>query len=125
MYTLGMEEEYFLFDAKTRHAVRRVDKRFLSLAQKQLGSHVMTEMLQSQIEVATPPCACTTTVPPSPLTIRMRCESGLSTWISWLTMSSNFSRAPATPHTICRFGSFTANAGSFFDPVLRISQPDR
>jgi carboxylate-amine ligase len=57
MYTFGMEEEYFLFDAKTRHAVRRANKRFLARAQKQLGSHVMTEMLQSQLEVATPPCA--------------------------------------------------------------------
>jgi carboxylate-amine ligase len=57
MYTFGMEEEYFLFDAKTRHAVRRTNKKFLALAQKQLGEHVMTEMLQSQIEVATPPCA--------------------------------------------------------------------
>src|SRR5215471_19687999 len=57
MYTLGMEEEYFLFDAKTRHAVRRTNRKFLSLAQKKLGDHVMTEMLQSQLEVATPPCA--------------------------------------------------------------------
>ena len=47
-----------MFDAKTRRAVRRVDKKFLeSRAQKQLGDRVMTEMLQSQIEVATPPCA--------------------------------------------------------------------
>ncbi|HYC16818.1 MAG TPA: carboxylate-amine ligase [Pseudolabrys sp.] len=57
MYTLGMEEEYFVFDAKTRHAVRRADKKFILLAEKQLGDQVMTEMLQSQIEVATPPCA--------------------------------------------------------------------
>jgi carboxylate-amine ligase len=56
MYSFGMEEEYFLFDAKTRHSVRRANKRFLLRAQKQLGDHVMTEMLQSQIEVATPPC---------------------------------------------------------------------
>jgi carboxylate-amine ligase len=56
MYTVGMEEEYFVFDAKTRRAVRRIDKKFLTLAQKQLGDRVMTEMLQSQIEVATPPC---------------------------------------------------------------------
>ena len=56
MYAFGMEEEYFLFDAKTRHAVRRVDKKFLLLAQKRLGDRVMTEMLQSQLEVATPPC---------------------------------------------------------------------
>lgn len=57
MYTVGMEEEYFLFDARTRHAARRANKKFLSLARKQLGDRVMTEMLQSQIEVATPPCA--------------------------------------------------------------------
>ncbi len=57
MYTVGMEEEYFVFDAKTRRAARRVDKKFLGAAQKALGDRVMTEMLQSQIEVATPPCA--------------------------------------------------------------------
>jgi carboxylate-amine ligase len=57
MYTLGMEEEYFVFDAQTRHAVRRANKKFLARAQKQLGDRLMTEMLQSQIEVATPPCA--------------------------------------------------------------------
>ena len=56
MYTVGMEEEYFVFDAKTRRAVRRIDKKFFSLASKKLGDRVMTEMLQSQIEVATPPC---------------------------------------------------------------------
>ena len=56
MYSVGMEEEYFVFDAKTRRAVRRVDKKFLSLAHEKLGDRVMTEMLQSQIEVATPPC---------------------------------------------------------------------
>ena len=59
MYTLGMEEEYFLFDAKTRHAVRRANKKFLLLVQRHLGNRVMTEMLQSQIEVVTPPCAST------------------------------------------------------------------
>jgi carboxylate-amine ligase len=57
MYSVGMEEEYFVFDAKTRRAVRRLDKKFLQRAQKELGDRVMTEMLQSQIEVATPPCA--------------------------------------------------------------------
>ncbi len=59
MYTLGMEEEYFVFDAKTRRAVRRTDKKFLNLAHQKLGDRVMTEMLQSQIEVATPPCVTT------------------------------------------------------------------
>ncbi len=56
MYTLGMEEEYFVFDAKTRRAARRMNKNFLKSAGAALGDRVMTEMLQSQIEVATPPC---------------------------------------------------------------------
>ena len=30
MYSVGMEEEYFVFDAKTRRAVRRIDKKFLN-----------------------------------------------------------------------------------------------
>ncbi len=57
MYTIGIEEEYFIFDAKTRRAVSRLDKKFLTRASEALGDRVMTEMLQSQIEVATPPCA--------------------------------------------------------------------
>lgn len=57
MYSIGMEEEYFVFDAHTRRAVTRADKRFLVRARKQLGDRVTTEMLQSQIEVVTPPCA--------------------------------------------------------------------
>jgi glutamate---cysteine ligase / carboxylate-amine ligase len=57
MYTIGLEEEYFVFDARTRRAVCRLDKKFLARAQTELGDRVMTEMLQSQIEVATPPCA--------------------------------------------------------------------
>jgi glutamate---cysteine ligase / carboxylate-amine ligase len=57
MYSFGMEEEYFVFDAATRRAVRRYDRRFLVAARKALGERVTTEMLQSQIEVVTPPCA--------------------------------------------------------------------
>lgn len=57
MYTIGMEEEFFVFDAVTRRAVQRVDKNFFKAARERLGDRVMTEMLQSQIEVATPPCA--------------------------------------------------------------------
>jgi carboxylate-amine ligase len=52
-----MEEEYFVFDARSRRAVARYNRRFLVGARKRLGDRVMTEMLQSQIEVATPVCA--------------------------------------------------------------------
>ena len=57
MYTIGIEEEFFVFDARTRRAVRRMDRTFLARARAALGDRVMTEMLQSQIEVATLPCA--------------------------------------------------------------------
>jgi carboxylate-amine ligase len=56
MYTIGIEEEYFVFDGKSRRAVSRANKQFLSGARKRLGGRLMTEMLQMQIEVATPPC---------------------------------------------------------------------
>jgi carboxylate-amine ligase len=56
MYTIGLEEEFFVFDAGTRRAVRRLDKRFLSGLIDRLGDAISTEMLQSQIEIATPPC---------------------------------------------------------------------
>lgn len=56
MYTIGIEEEYFVFDARTRRALRRADKKFLGVLKKNLGDRVSTEMLQSQIEVMTSPC---------------------------------------------------------------------
>lgn len=56
MYSIGIEEEYFVFDASTRRAVRRIDKKFMADASRRLGDRVTAEMLQSQIEVLTPPC---------------------------------------------------------------------
>src|SRR5688572_24994287 len=55
MYSFGIEEEYFVFDVKTRRAVKRANKRFLAAAKKRLGEHLATEMLQSQIEAVSPP----------------------------------------------------------------------
>ncbi len=56
MYTIGIEEEFFVYDAKTRRALRRADSKFLAAIKKKLGERVSTEMLQSQIEVMTAPC---------------------------------------------------------------------
>lgn len=56
MDKIGIEEEFFVFDRRTRRAARRMDRVFLARARDALGEHLMTEMLQSQIEVATPPC---------------------------------------------------------------------
>ena len=59
MYSFGIEEEYFVFDAKTRRAVKAASKKFIASAKKRLGESVTTEMLQSQIEAVSPPCAST------------------------------------------------------------------
>jgi carboxylate-amine ligase len=56
MYSIGIEEEFFVYDADSRRAVRRLDKNFLADAKARIGDRLMTEMLQSQIEVVTPPC---------------------------------------------------------------------
>ncbi|PZO01350.1 MAG: carboxylate-amine ligase [Hyphomicrobiales bacterium] len=52
----GIEEEYFLSDAGSRGIVRKVSPAFIEAAQELFPEEVQREMLQSQIEVATPVC---------------------------------------------------------------------
>ncbi len=52
----GIEEEYFLADAVTRGIGRKVSAAFIEAAQRAFPEEVQREMLQSQIEVATPIC---------------------------------------------------------------------
>lgn len=52
----GIEEEYFLSDAASRGIVRRVSSHFIAAVQDAFPDEVQREMLQSQIEVATPVC---------------------------------------------------------------------
>lgn len=52
----GIEEEYFLSDAGNRGIVRKVSPAFIKAAQQTFPDEVQREMLQSQIEVATPVC---------------------------------------------------------------------
>lgn len=53
-YKFGIEEEYFLADAKTRGTPRRAVKAFHEAARTRLP-RVERELLQSQVEVSTPP----------------------------------------------------------------------
>jgi glutamate---cysteine ligase / carboxylate-amine ligase len=54
-YTIGMEEEYFLVDIETKTAATAMPEAFFEAVKAELGSQVMGEMLQSQIEVVTTP----------------------------------------------------------------------
>jgi carboxylate-amine ligase len=53
----GIEEEYFLSDAASRGIVRKVRSDFIAAVQDRFPDEVQREMLQSQIEVATPVCS--------------------------------------------------------------------
>lgn len=55
-YPIGIEEEYFLAEAETRNAVSRMPKALIRRARGALGEQVTPELLQSQIEIATPIC---------------------------------------------------------------------
>ncbi|MFM9975327.1 MAG: carboxylate-amine ligase [Beijerinckiaceae bacterium] len=54
-YRFGIEEEYFVSSAKTRQTPKHLPKRFLQDIRRALPEILRSEMLQSQIEVATPP----------------------------------------------------------------------
>jgi carboxylate-amine ligase len=53
-YTFGIEEEYFLSSMQSGNLASRVPKRLLTATRAQLGDSVTTELLQSQIEIASP-----------------------------------------------------------------------
>lgn len=55
-YRFGIEEEYFVSDVRTKNVRHTMSKRFFRACKRELADAVMNEMLQSQIEVATPPC---------------------------------------------------------------------
>lgn len=52
--TFGIEEEFFLVDLRTGRAPGRVPKAFVKTCQQRLGPTVKFEMLQSQLELASP-----------------------------------------------------------------------
>ncbi|MGL5116165.1 MAG: carboxylate-amine ligase [Beijerinckiaceae bacterium] len=54
-YAFGIEEEYFLSNATTRQTPKRTLRTFEEQLRRQLPDAVHSEMLQSQIEVVTPP----------------------------------------------------------------------
>jgi carboxylate-amine ligase len=55
-YTIGIEEEYFVVDLRTRNVRATMPKKFFRSSKRLLKDHVTNEMLQSQIEVTTSPC---------------------------------------------------------------------
>ncbi len=55
-YQFGIEEEYFLSNGATRDACRSTPKHFIDACSAAFPDVFEPEFLQSQIEVATPPC---------------------------------------------------------------------
>jgi carboxylate-amine ligase len=55
-YQVGIEEEYFVVDLRTRNLRTTMPKKFYRTAKALLKDRLTTEMLQCQIEVTTSPC---------------------------------------------------------------------
>src|ERR1043166_3052 len=55
-YKVGIEEEYFVVDLRTRNLRTTMPKKFYRTAKTLLKDRVTTEMLQCHIEVTTSPC---------------------------------------------------------------------
>jgi len=53
-YTFGIEEEYFLASSGSRNLATRVPRKLLADARAKVGDSVTAELLQSQIEIASP-----------------------------------------------------------------------
>jgi carboxylate-amine ligase len=53
-FTFGVEEEFFLVHPQTRNLMSRVPKAFLHRCRARLGDVVAPELLQAQIEIASP-----------------------------------------------------------------------
>lgn len=53
-YDFGIEEEFFLVDPRTHNLVRRPPRDLLQRLKHELGDCVASELLQSQIEIASP-----------------------------------------------------------------------
>lgn len=56
-FTIGVEEEYFVVDARTLDCVKRMPRRFHREAKAAFGERLTREILQSMIEISTPVCA--------------------------------------------------------------------
>lgn len=54
-YQFGIEEEYFVVNRRTGNVKSELPSKFMTQARRRLGLQLMTEILQSQIEVATKP----------------------------------------------------------------------
>jgi len=54
-FRFGIEEEYFIVDRRTGGIICELPEAFMTAAWRRLGDHLMNEILQSQIEVATSP----------------------------------------------------------------------
>ena len=55
-YRFGIEEEYFLSNARTRDTCKRMPQAFVDACEATFPESFQPELLQAQIEVATPPC---------------------------------------------------------------------
>lgn len=107
----GIEEEYFLSDAASRGIVRKVSPAFIAAAHEAFPDEVQREMLQSQIEVATPVC--------SSMAQARRALTTLRTGLAGLALEHDMLLLACGTHPSAAWSRQHATDASRYDALMR------
>ncbi len=107
----GIEEEYFLSDAASRGIVRKVSPAFIAAAHEAFPDEVQREMLQSQIEVATPVC--------SSMAQARRALTTLRTGLAGLALEHDMLLLACGTHPSAAWSRQYATDASRYDALMR------
>jgi carboxylate-amine ligase len=107
----GIEEEYFLSDAASRGIVRRVSPKFIAAVQDAFPDEVQREMLQSQIEVATPVCES--------MTQARRSLAALRTGLASIALEHDLLLLACGTHPSAAWSRQRATDASRYDRLMR------
>ncbi|MCZ8041463.1 MAG: carboxylate-amine ligase [Beijerinckiaceae bacterium] len=107
----GIEEEYFLSDAASRGIVRKVSRAFIAAAHDAFPDEVQREMLQSQIEVATPVC--------SSMAQARRALTTLRTGLAGLALEHDMLLLACGTHPSAAWSRQHATDASRYDALMR------
>lgn len=107
----GIEEEYFLSDAASRGIVRKVSRAFIAAAHEAFPDEVQREMLQSQIEVATPVC--------SSMAQARRALTTLRTGLAGLALEHDMLLLACGTHPSAAWSRQHATDASRYDALMR------
>ncbi len=109
-YTLGVEEEYMLLDPISLDLAPRIDALIAAAQRGALAERIKPELLQSVVEIATPPCAG-----PAELAVVLRDHRRA---VSELSSASGCRFASAGTHPFARFEEQAITAEQRYEAMV-------